>query len=67
MKIKKRRVFFRVFPGNRLTMPLLLNVWEKNGLDRHFDIRLADSAPGRLARNARPEALAARMSSSIRS
>jgi len=48
MKIKKRRVFFRVFPANRLTVPLLLNIWEKNGLDRYFDIRLVDSAPGRL-------------------
>lgn len=49
MGIKKRRVFFRVFPGNRLTMPLLLNVWEQNGLDRSFDIRLAAAAPGRLS------------------
>jgi B12-binding domain/radical SAM domain protein len=49
MKIKKRRVFFRIFNGNRLTMPLLLNVWEKNGLDRYFDIQLADAAPGRLS------------------
>jgi B12-binding domain/radical SAM domain protein len=48
MKIKKRRVIFRVFSGNRLTMPLLLNIWEKNGLDRYFDIQLADAAPGRL-------------------
>lgn len=48
MKKKKQRVFFRIFPGNRLTMPLLLNIWEKNGLDRCFDILLADSAPGRL-------------------
>jgi B12-binding domain/radical SAM domain protein len=49
MKIKKRRVFFRIFNGNRLTMPLLLNIWEKNGLDRCFDIQLADAAPGRLS------------------
>ncbi|MEI6614281.1 MAG: TIGR04013 family B12-binding domain/radical SAM domain-containing protein [Chrysiogenales bacterium] len=49
MKIKKRSVLFRVFPGNRLTMPLLLNIWEKNGLDRYFDIQLADAAPGRLS------------------
>ena len=49
MKIKKRRVFFRVFPGNRLTMPLLLNIWEKNKLDQYFDIQLADAEPGRLA------------------
>ena len=49
MKIKKRRVIFRVFPGNRLTMPLLLNIWEKNRLDRCFDIQIADAAPGRLS------------------
>jgi hypothetical protein len=46
---KKRRVFFRVFAGNRLTVPLLLNIWETSGLDRYFDIRLADAAPGRLS------------------
>jgi B12-binding domain/radical SAM domain protein len=49
MKKKKRRIIFRVFPGNRLTMPLLLNIWEKNKLDRCFDIQLVDVAPGRLA------------------
>ena len=49
MKLKKRRIIFRVFPGNRLTMPLLLNIWEKNGLDCYFDIQLADAAPGRLS------------------
>jgi B12-binding domain/radical SAM domain protein len=49
MKIKKRRVIFRVFSGNRLTMPLLLNIWEKNGLDRCFDIQLADAASGCLS------------------
>jgi len=49
MGIKKRRIFFRIFPGNRLTMPLLLNVWEQNGLDRGFDIRLADAPLGRLS------------------
>jgi B12-binding domain/radical SAM domain protein len=48
MKTKKRRVFFRVFPGNRLTMPLLLNIWEKNGLDHCFDIQAVDAAPGQL-------------------
>ncbi|MBN2398937.1 MAG: TIGR04013 family B12-binding domain/radical SAM domain-containing protein [Candidatus Aminicenantes bacterium] len=49
MKIRKRRIYFRVFSGNRLTIPLLLNIWETNGLDRHFDIHLADAAPGRLS------------------
>ncbi len=48
MKIRKRRVFFRIFPGNRLTIPLLLNIWEANGLDRCFEIHMADDAPGRL-------------------
>jgi len=48
MKNGKRRIFFRVFDANRLTMPLLLNIWEANGLDRFFDIRLADAAPGEL-------------------
>jgi len=49
MKKKKQRVLFRVFPGNRLTMPLLLHIWEKNGLDRCFDIQIIDAAPGQLA------------------
>ncbi len=49
MKIKRRRIFFRIFPGNNLTIPLLLNIWETNGMDRSFDIHLADAAPGRLA------------------
>jgi B12-binding domain/radical SAM domain protein len=47
--LKKKRVAFRIFSGNRLTMPLLLNIWEKNGLDRHFDILLVDAEPGRLS------------------
>jgi radical SAM superfamily enzyme YgiQ (UPF0313 family) len=36
----KIKVVFRVFPFNRLTFPLLLNVWEQNGIDRCFDIRI---------------------------
>ncbi len=46
--MKKKRVAFRIFSGNRLTLPLLLNIWEKEGLDRHFDILLVDAEPGRL-------------------
>jgi radical SAM superfamily enzyme YgiQ (UPF0313 family) len=49
MKHAKRRVFFRVFSGNRLTMPLLLNIWESNGIDRLFEIRLLDADPGTLS------------------
>jgi B12-binding domain/radical SAM domain protein len=48
MNPRKKRVAFRIFSGNRLTVPLLLNIWEKHGLDRHFDIRLVDAEPGRL-------------------
>ncbi len=47
--MKKKRVAFRIFSGNRLTVPLLLNIWEKDGLDRAFDIVLVDGEPGRLA------------------
>lgn len=46
--LKKKRVAFRIFSGNRLTMPLLLNIWETHGLDRRFDIVLVDGEPGRL-------------------
>ena len=46
--MKKKRVAFRIFSGNRLTIPLLLNIWEKAGLDRQFDIVLVDGEPGRL-------------------
>ncbi|MCJ7524657.1 MAG: radical SAM protein [Candidatus Aminicenantes bacterium] len=47
--MKKKRVAFRIFSGNRLTLPLLLNVWEKNGLDHHFDIFFAAAEPGCLS------------------
>lgn len=46
--MKKKRVAFRIFSGNRLTMPLLLNIWETNDLDRHFDLVLIAAEPGRL-------------------
>jgi B12-binding domain/radical SAM domain protein len=45
---KKRSVAFRVFSGNRLTLPLLLNIWEREGLGKHFDIVLLEGEPGRL-------------------
>ncbi len=34
----KKRVIFRVSPCNRLSFPVLLNVWEKNNIDRAFEI-----------------------------
>ena len=34
----KKRVIFRVSPCNRLSFPVLLNVWEKNDIDREFEI-----------------------------
>jgi len=46
--LKKKRVAFRVFSGNRLTLPLLLNIWEKNRLDTRFEISFAAGEPGRL-------------------
>ncbi|MBN2346871.1 MAG: TIGR04013 family B12-binding domain/radical SAM domain-containing protein [Candidatus Aminicenantes bacterium] len=46
---RKKRVAFRVFSGNRLTLPLLLNVWEREGIDRFFDIALLDAEPGSLS------------------
>jgi len=44
--MKKRRVVFRVFPFNRLTFPLLLNVWENAGIDNHFDIIITEKPIG---------------------
>jgi B12-binding domain/radical SAM domain protein len=37
-KTVKRRVIFRISPCNRLSFPVLLNVWEKNDIDREFEI-----------------------------
>lgn len=42
--MKKRRVFCRILPCSRLTFPLLLDVWEKNGLDSEFDIMVIEPA-----------------------
>ncbi len=44
----KRRIIVRLFPFNRLTFPLLLNVWEEHRLDREFEI-LATGADTRAA------------------
>jgi B12-binding domain/radical SAM domain protein len=41
--MKKRRVFFRVFPFNILSYPVLLNAWEKNDLHKKFEIIIIDS------------------------
>lgn len=35
---KKKRVIFRVSPFNRLSYPVLLNVWEQEKLDGEFEI-----------------------------
>lgn len=37
-KKTKRRVLFRLSPLNRLSFPVLLNAWEKNGIDKEFEI-----------------------------
>jgi len=34
----KKRVIFRISPSNRLSFPVLLNVWEKNDIDKEFEI-----------------------------
>ena len=44
-KMKKQRVIFRIFPFNRLTFPVLLNAWEQEGLDKHFDILITEEKP----------------------
>lgn len=41
--MKKRRVFFRIFPFNILSFPVLSNVWEQNNIDINFEIRIIDS------------------------
>ncbi len=43
--MKKRRVIFRIFPFNRLTIPLLLNIWEKEGIDNSLEIILSETIP----------------------
>ncbi len=40
--MKKKRVIFKVFPFNRLTFPILLNSWEQEGIDTHFEIIIAE-------------------------
>ncbi len=40
--MKKRQIFFRLAPYNRLSFPVLLNAWEKQGLDREFEIVLRE-------------------------
>jgi B12-binding domain/radical SAM domain protein len=42
--MKKRRVFCRILPCSRLAFPLLLNAWEKDGLDSEFDIMVLEPA-----------------------
>ncbi len=40
--LRKRRIFFRIAPFNRLSFPVLLNVWESLQIDRHFEIIIRD-------------------------
>ncbi len=40
--MNKRRIIFRVFPFNLLTFPTLLNAWEQEGIDKHFEIIISD-------------------------
>jgi len=40
--MKKRRVIFRLFSFNRLTIPLLLNIWEKEEIDKEMEIVIAE-------------------------
>lgn len=37
-KNKRKRIIFRVSPFNRLSFPVLLNVWEQETLDEEFEI-----------------------------
>ena len=37
-KKTKRRIIFRITPSNRLSFPVLFNVWEKNRIDHAFEI-----------------------------
>jgi B12-binding domain/radical SAM domain protein len=37
-RIVKKRIIPRVSPCNRLSFPVLFNVWEKNNIDREFEI-----------------------------
>ncbi len=39
----KRRIIFRIFPFNQLTFPILLNSWEKDNLDREFEIIISEN------------------------
>ena len=36
--VPKRRIIFRIAPFNRLSFPVLLNAWESQQIDRHFEI-----------------------------
>jgi B12-binding domain/radical SAM domain protein len=40
--LKKRRIVFRVTPFNRLSFPVLLNVWENHQIDNRFEIIVRD-------------------------
>lgn len=40
--MRKRRIIFRVTPFNRLSFPVLLNVWESHQIDHLFEIYVRD-------------------------
>jgi B12-binding domain/radical SAM domain protein len=40
--LRKRRIFIRINPFNRLSFPVLLNVWESHHIDHQFEIFVRD-------------------------
>jgi B12-binding domain/radical SAM domain protein len=42
--LKKKRIIFRVSEANRLSFPVLLNVWEQAGIADEFEILVRDRA-----------------------
>jgi B12-binding domain/radical SAM domain protein len=43
MPCQKKLLVFRRTPANRFSFPVLLNAFEKQGLEKHFDIEVIDS------------------------
>ncbi|MCP4146990.1 MAG: TIGR04013 family B12-binding domain/radical SAM domain-containing protein [bacterium] len=41
--MKKKRAIFRLSPANRLSFPILLNIWEKHKIDADFEIIIRES------------------------
>ncbi|MBN2143616.1 MAG: radical SAM protein [Candidatus Aureabacteria bacterium] len=53
--MNKQRILFRQFPFNRLTFPLLLNIWEKTCISPKLDIRITQSADAESLMNEVPD------------